>query len=202
MKYAKHKYQISTSTTFNVSLLALVLNGCADSIIIPVTVYENPSSDFTYIQTGNTFDLNAKKVGLTTYTWIFGTTDSITKTIATHTHSASSKDQSKICLAVTDLQGCTSKTCKTATIGVSKTKNLSEFKIYPNPNAGSFTIEIINLEEGALIEVFDLVGKKIKEAEMLKNIIRMYLDVESGIYIIKVKSGNKVWNKKVSIITF
>ena len=202
MQNAKHKYQIATSTTFNVSLLALVFNGCADSIINPVTVYENPSSDFTYIQTGNTFDLNAKKVGLTTYTWIFGTTDSITKTIATHTHIASSKDQSKICLAVTDLQGCTSKTCKTATIEVSKTEKSSEFKIYPNPNAGSFTIEIVNLEEGALIEVFDLVGKKIKEAEMLKNIIRVYLDVESGIYMMRVKSGNKVWNEKVSIITF
>lgn len=139
----KHKYKINTTTTYNVTLVSKT-DGCSDSITKQVTVNQNPNSGFTYTQTGNTFDLKAGTAGLKEYKWTFGNTDSISKTTETHTHTATSKDQSKICLKVSDISGCNSQTCTTVVLGIKPLLKEDDIKIYPNPNKGKLSIEISN----------------------------------------------------------
>jgi hypothetical protein len=73
----KHFYNIDgISKTYNVTLVATMSNGCIDSIIKPVTVNANPSSDFSFSQNANIVDFKASQAGNTEYLWKFGNGDS------------------------------------------------------------------------------------------------------------------------------
>ncbi len=82
-------------------------------------------------------------------------------------------------------------------VGISTVPVNKSFKIFPNPNNGSFTIEIDNPEMDAAIEVFDLLGKLVRKVERVEKVTLVNLDVESGIYLVKVKNGEVVWNQKM-----
>jgi PKD repeat protein len=193
----KHNYSISTTTTYNVTLVAQVLNGCADSISKALTINENPSSDFSYTYNGSKVDLKIAKGG-NSYQWKFGTTDSAKTTATTYTHTIKSSDQHTVCLTATDVSGCSSQTCKNVTVGILKLSEKS-FKIFPNPNNGSFTIELDNPEMDAAIEVFDVMGKLVRSVERVEKMTLVDLDVASGIYLVKVKNGEVVWMRKILV---
>jgi PKD repeat protein len=193
----KHNYTISTTTTYNVTLVAQVSGGCADSVSKALTINQNPSSDFSYTYNGSKVDLKIAKGG-NSYQWKFGTTDSVKTTATTYTHTIKSSDQHTVCLTATDLSGCSSQTCKNITVGILKLTEKS-FKIFPNPNNGSFTIELDNPEMDAAIEVFDLMGKLVKKLERVEKVTLVDLEVASGIYLVKVKTGGVVWNKKILV---
>ena len=196
----KHKFQISSTTTYNVTLVAQVTNGCSDSISKAITINKNPSSDFSYTYNGTKVDLKITKAG-NSYQWKFGTTDSAKTTATTYTHTIKSSDQTKVCLTATDISGCSSQTCKNVSVGILKLLKSDGFKLYPNPNTGSFTIEIENPSKDVSIEIFNLLGKLVKtiETNSSKSIYEIDLNSASGMYWVRVKNGNSVWNQKVSI---
>ena len=193
----KHNYTISTTTTYNVTLVAQVAGGCADSISKALTINQNPSSDFSYTCNGSKVDLKIAKGG-NSYQWKFGTTDSLKTTATTYTHTIKSSDQHTVCLTATDLSGCSSQTCKNVTVGILKLSEKS-FKIFPNPNNGSFTVEMENPEMDASIEVYNLIGELVKKVERVEKVTLIDLDVDSGIYLVKVRNGKVVGMKKVSV---
>ena len=193
----KHNYTISTTTTYNVTLVAQVTNGCADSISKALTINQNPSSDFSYTYNGSKVDLKIIKSG-NSYQWKFGTTDSLKTTATTYTHTIKSSDQHTVCLTATNLSGCSAQTCKNITVGILKLTEKS-FKIFPNPNNGSFTIELDKPEMDAAIEVFDVMGKLVRSVERVEKMTLVDLDVASGIYLVKVKNGEVVWMRKILV---
>lgn len=78
----------------------------------------------------------------------------------------------------------------------SNTETTSNIAIYPNPTTGKFTI---SETKGVDIEIFDITGKKIRH---YINISENKLDVdfsdeESGIYIIKLFTGNITKTTKI-----
>ena len=137
----KHKFQISTTTTFNVSLVAIA-DVCSDSINKAITVNQNPSSDFSYVLTGSNVDLKAVQTSNIKYEWKFGAMDSITQTISNYNRIINLSTQSKVCLRVTNLAGCVSQTCKDVTVGINPVIKDGDIKIYPNPSKGKLSIEI------------------------------------------------------------
>ena len=195
----KHNYKISNTTTYNVTLVAQVTNGCADSVTKAVTINKNPSSDFSYTYNGTKVDLKITKAG-NSYQWKFGTTDSAKTSATTYSHTIKSSDQTKVCLTATDISGCSSQTCKNVSVGILKVSEKS-FKIYPNPNNGSFNIEIENPSKEVSIEIFNLLGERVKKVETnsSKSIYEIDLNSTDGIYLVKVKNGISVWNQKVLI---
>ena len=196
----KHKFQISSTTTFNVTLVAVVTNGCSDSLTKALTVNSNPDSDFSFTTTGTKVDLIATVQGNSKYQWKFGNTDSTATTVGYYSHNIKSTDQYKVCLKVTNLAGCTSQTCKNVTLGISDISKSSGFKIYPNPNDGNFIIEIENPEKEVSIEVYDVMGRMVKKVERVEKVVRLDLDVEDGIYLVRVKNDGLVWNQKVFVL--
>lgn len=194
----KHKFQISSTTTYNVTLVAQVANGCADSISKAVTINKNPSSDFSYTYNGVKVDLKITKAG-NSYQWKFGTTDSVKTTATTYTHTIKSSDQTKVCLTATDISGCSSQTCKNVSLGILKVSNSEGFKLYPNPNSGSFTIEIENPSKDASIEIFNLLGERVGRVEKVGKVNSLDLNVADGMYWVRVKNGGEVWNQKLFI---
>lgn len=73
--------------------------------------------------------------------------------------------------------------------------------IYPNPNSGNFTIEIDNPEKDISVEVYNLIGEKIKTIETVTSQSQYSVDLNlaNGIYVVKVRNGGMVYNQKVNI---
>ncbi len=195
----RHKFQISSTTTFNVTLVAVVTNGCSDSLTKAITVNSNPDSDFSFTTTGNKVDLRATVQGNTKYQWKFGNTDSATTTVGYFTHTIKSSDQYNVCLRVTNLAACTAQTCKNVTVGISGIAKPSGFKIYPNPNDGNFIVEIENPGKEVSVEVYDMMGRLVKMVTKVEKATFLDLEVEAGIYLVRVNNGGVFWNQRVVV---
>ncbi len=197
----KHLYTIGgVSRTFNVTLVAFVSDGCSDSVVNAITVNSNPISDFSYTTNNNSVDFKATQLGNTFYKWRFGNGDSAISSSNNYTYAYSKLSGNyTACLQVVNTANCFSETCKTIniTIGVSPLSKPSGFKIYPNPNSGSFTIEIENPSNDVSIEIFNLLGKLVKKVERVEKVTLIELDAADGIYLVKVKNGNLVWNQSL-----
>jgi hypothetical protein len=72
---------------------------------------------------------------------------------------------------------------------------ISKINIYPNPTKNILNIKT-NLHILATIEIYDIKGKLIIKQELLNNSINLE-NLESGIYIIKIKDSDKTYTSKV-----
>ncbi|MDD5569743.1 MAG: T9SS type A sorting domain-containing protein [Bacteroidales bacterium] len=85
--------------------------------------------------------------------------------------------------------------------GVKEIKNKfskENFSLYPNPADNEITVELKDAEKSDLISIYDCSGKLVltKQINGSKNIISIKNFV-SGIYFVKITSGNKVFSKRL-----
>jgi hypothetical protein len=200
----KHKYNIGgVSKTFNVSLLANTTSGCPDTIIKAVTINANPKSDFNFTTSGNQVFFNAIELSASNYSWTFGdggnTNTSNTKTSYTYSKFPSGKYTA--CLKVSNIAGCISESCKEITItGASAhLRTKTEFKIYPNPSKGCFSIEIPYSIDLLSIELLDIRGQVVYKLTSDQTIVNLNLNLPSGVYFLRLKDGTSVLNNKIVI---
>ncbi|MFA8449679.1 MAG: clostripain-related cysteine peptidase [Bacteroidales bacterium] len=73
----------------------------------------------------------------------------------------------------------------------------AEINIYPNPNSGNFTINTKELI-GAKLSILHISGKAILNKEIHSNLIKVN-GLDSGVYLIKIASKNKLIIRKVVI---
>lgn len=79
-------------------------------------------------------------------------------------------------------------------------------KVYPNPFTSFINIELLQkINETVSIELYSIIGKKIKEERQFLNSFSIIKfnnleNLSSGIYLLKIKIGNKVIQKKISKI--
>ncbi len=70
--------------------------------------------------------------------------------------------------------------------------------IFPNPGNGIFTINVLNTSTNCSLEISDLLGNKVGNEVNFANEAEIDLsEYASGIYIAKVKAGNKLITKKI-----
>ena len=94
----------------------------------------------------------------------------------------------------------------TAKLVLDVTENsLENFQVYPNPSEGQFTVVFSSEEVGDVdISIYDLLGRKLKEKSYKETSIQFEEifnaeDVTSGIYILKVRKGQRVSFRKLKI---
>lgn len=75
------------------------------------------------------------------------------------------------------------------------TEELSELSIYPNPTKDK--VKIVSNNPIDTVEVYDILGKKVKQLEGMSEI--NVSDLNSGIYLLKIWIGNKVQTKKIVV---
>lgn len=78
-----------------------------------------------------------------------------------------------------------------------KAMETSEITLYPNPNNGQFQLDLAT--ESATVSVYDTLGKQIFNKEVLDNEVINLENAGKGIYMVVIKSGNTVSNKKVIV---
>lgn len=197
-----HIFPVSGITkTYNVTLVATLNGKCSDSITKGVTVNANPVSDFTYTLNSSRLDLKASQANNSAYRWKFGTSDSVVTSVITYSYNITKPNQYYVCLRVNNISGCSSETCKTILTGISSIHKIDDVTIYPNPNNGKFVINIQNPTNEVRIDIYNLLGEKIKTLQTVpfKSSYETDLDVANGIYFVSVKNGEYIFNQKLFV---
>ena len=167
------------------TLIVLDSNECLDTIFKWVIWYANPNSDFTYTYSGKNWSFLANPSGIK-YRWFFGDRDSANTRNASHTYKDTLSSHT-VCLEVTNAAGCISQTCiQTKTVEISTLTKPQGFKIYPNPNSGSFEIELEVAKTDNHIEIINQIGQTVYRAEFNQSPQRLDLNLSKGIYLVKV----------------
>ncbi|MCC6181845.1 MAG: T9SS type A sorting domain-containing protein, partial [Bacteroidia bacterium] len=132
----------------------------------------------------------------------FDDKDSITVTTENYVHPLKNWQPIKICLSITDINNCSSQTCKTVPVSVTPDSYQVhwDFKIYPNPNNGTFTIETQNSGE-LEVQIFDVLGREIgfEQNKISQYSCLIKLHETKGILFIKLKQNGVIGVGRVSI---
>lgn len=92
-----------------------------------------------------------------------------------------------------------------ACVGVNETSNNQDFRVYPNPSGGSFTIQLLPTKPRLTIELFNLLGERVYSEEIrviVGHPIEKQVDVlslPSGLYILKITGENYSGSQKIRI---
>jgi hypothetical protein len=83
--------------------------------------------------------------------------------------------------------------------------NINNLNVFPNPSSGEFVISFeTSKPEDIQIRIYDVLGQLIKEETAIKNTGKYsqqinLANVSKGIYILQIKAGDEVLNKKIEV---
>lgn len=72
-------------------------------------------------------------------------------------------------------------------------------KLYPNPNNGSFTIEVTDIYLDGEFLIFDTYGKKLYFETIKRNVTQINRRLESGVYYVTLIKGNNKHVEKIIV---
>ena len=85
-------------------------------------------------------------------------------------------------------------------VGMNDIKENSIFRVYPNPAEDFINIYLDGEKSPELIQLLDMSGKICFETRNIHNRYPLRIksqDMESGIYLVKIYSGDKIVSKKI-----
>jgi len=134
------------------------------------------------------------------YLWNTGSTDTTVLITGTDT-------SFNVSLSVTDNNGCIADTTVTISFSVcnairelTKTDNI-DFSVYPNPNNGNFTLQLIEPANKIAIALYDALGRKVfeqKERTTTKQLPVTVIGIAPGIYSLCLTTDKfSSWKKVV-----
>lgn len=159
-------------------------------------------------------------------TWYWGDGNSTNSLYPSHTYSAAGLYN--ICVVITTTCGATATACVNSNIYRGNSENaqiaqvtvvnpnpvptginqntavLTDVKLFPNPNNGSFELNINGAEEKAEIAIYNIIGKQVYSSveTSVNGNVNKKLNLEelaAGTYFVKMTSGNKYYNSKLVI---
>jgi hypothetical protein len=74
-------------------------------------------------------------------------------------------------------------------------------KVYPNPNNGQFTLELTNIESGATVDIYNMLGARVYQSTTT-NGVRHKINlpgIKKGIYFVKIMDGKKQFTRKMIV---
>ena len=78
--------------------------------------------------------------------------------------------------------------------------NQNNFKLYPNPSNGKFIVNSLEFVPNSKIEVYSILGTKLFEREIKSNSQNFELNLNSGLYIYRIKVNSSVVKQDKIII--
>jgi Secretion system C-terminal sorting domain/PKD domain len=177
---------------------------CSDTLTKNVVISPLPNSGFTFTKSGRTVNFTPTSSGQTAYDWDFDDGSTANTESPTHEFDQAIVQTFNVCLRVTSQPGCQSQSCNDISIDLVgiEDKDLQFFAIYPNPNKGSFTISIGEINGDMQIDITDATGKLIHVVDT-DNITTSYQvqleNVATGIYMVNVKNGETTTSQRIMV---
>ncbi len=201
---------ISETTGNSYTVTITNVNSCqATSSPIIITVNSNPSASFSFLQSDPIVDFTGSVTGgspLYSYSWDFG--DLTSDNILSPSHTYNSDGLYDVIFCATDNNACSD--CDTnqlniITTGINVNLVGGEFFITPNPNSGSFTVNLnsVNPLGFTTLEIFNSIGQLI-QTETINNQTntlrkQVELNVAKGICTIRLTTNGNVYSEKLII---
>jgi len=112
-----------------------------------------------------------------------------------------------VTLTVIDENG-NSSTCETTvnvvnTTGIEEAELAKRISIYPNPNDGSFVVDLteVDLEQDAIMTLLDITGREVWNQNVSRSMINVEInDASRGIYILRLDNNGLQVSKRISVI--
>ncbi len=196
----------STEGTYTVSLNALTVDGCVNTITTDVVILPSPVVDFT-----SAFDSDLNLVSFTnlttissgsnvSYDWSFG--DDTTSDLFEPTHQYAVNDVYDVTLSVTSDAGCVgSATQSVNAVGVfDMERGMDVLSLYPNPSLGDFFIEST---ETLQFYIVDQIGQRVSNEQLLLANQNKRVSVDflaDGLYILVGYNDKHLVQKRFEIL--
>lgn len=177
------------SATFTYIVTGTDSNGCVSTDSATVVVFPTPTNPLV-TQNGA---LLVAASGYATYQWFFGgsaiagATDSIYQPVQNGAHT----------VVVTDSNGCEASTTVDGIVGRWEASLLGYLEIYPNPNAGQFSLAL-ELASGRDLEirVLNLLGQVLHTEQAKASAGRWTYEMDlhglaEGVYMLEVRTGDQ-----------
>jgi PKD repeat protein len=210
-----HVYNVTSTTTYNVTLKASIAGGCSDSISKPITINEGPKTcdfvadpDYSFafygmkLQTVNTGGTPTIQPGVTV-NWAIETAGSKKGAVVQNDFGKDGEYQITM-RATVDATGCECTKSKTVVLNRTATKDLAEtgVALYPNPNNGNFNIALnASFGKEVSVQVLTIAGANVKQLQSA-NTGLLHInaaDLANGVYVVRVTSGEKVVTRKITV---
>jgi PKD repeat protein len=170
-----------------------------------IVVGEAPTAGFTSVINMGTVDLTNTSTGADTYAWDFGDGETSSDESPSHTYTANGNYT--ITLSVTNDCGTTTWTEDVTAMITSTTlpEAVSAFNFYPNPNNGSFYLEIEAAPTKVLqVQLYDIIGRKMMNEQFDFNSGQLSHRFEmthlaAGTYVLQLVIGDDVLVRKVVV---
>lgn len=212
-------YNIVQTTSYNVTLYAYIVDGCADSITQRVTVNESPRTcdfkttpDYAYSFFGVKVEpVNASGVAggqnNIDYTWIFaggGTLKSKDLAAAVNYDLQSDGEYTVTMKALVRQTGCECTKIKKIVMNRAATKDLLEVgvAVYPNPTAGDIKVATSKtFGANITVNVMSITGKVVYSTTAANQGVMVLNagELSNGIYLVQVISGNNQVTRKITV---
>ncbi len=154
------------TSTFLVTLKAVVEDGCSDSVTLPVTVNAATSAVFNASVSGRFVQFEpVVKDGSNQYNWRFGEGSRSTEISPSHHYENIDYGTFEVCLGIINQAACVSEYCEQISINLlnSGISSISNFRVFPNP--AKETITIIG-PESCSINIYNSIGKCLFSADL------------------------------------
>lgn len=169
-----------------------------------ITVAGPPVADFTYTANQTTVTFNTNTQNGATYIWSFG--DGATSNEQNPVHTYAAPGTYKVILTVNNNCGTSIvEYAITLTSGTSEAAWIENFRLFPNPNPGLFTVEMNGLPQDKVeFTLYNALGQRIhSETEDFRAgaMVRQfhYPELAAGVYTLKVQADGAAKYFKLSI---
>jgi sugar lactone lactonase YvrE len=88
-------------------------------------------------------------------------------------------------------------------LSINELVKTGDVRVYPVPNNGNFTIALSNNNYGVSdLEIYNILGEKVysQSINSKQNNITLSLNLNTGLYILQLKSGNGIISKKIEVV--
>jgi hypothetical protein len=84
--------------------------------------------------------------------------------------------------------------------GIDDVDITSWFRLYPNPNSGDFIMDFTDLQgKSVTLAIYDMRGRQVYLKELDGENVPLSVDLPSGVYLVTVESGGKIFKQKLII---
>jgi PKD repeat protein len=207
-----HVYSSATDQSYDVELVASVINGCSDEITKTINIFANPTTcDFTiqhqgedgfrnFIFTPTDGTTEGPQNGVT-YSWFFEDGSSFEGDLGMNNFQQDGTyEVTMVARNDNDCECRMTKTVSVDMVGLNDVELAENFLIYPNPNNGQFNISLNGFEGITQIEILSLTGQNIYTQSTESELTEINLtNLAEGMYLVKLTNNGKTAVTKINV---
>ncbi|MES2617498.1 MAG: PKD domain-containing protein [Bacteroidota bacterium] len=205
-----HAYASGVSQVYTVKLRADIAGGCSDSLSKSITIFPLPGTcnfdadrDYTTSLTNYKFTPTGGASTGINYTWLMGDGNQLSSSQGGVNYSFAGRNKYCITMIARNQAGCecaTTKCINLATDIASAEIMNNNLSVYPNPNNGLFNVTFDAQVSEMTVYVYNTIGELVNTVTVDSNTANIDLSaMASGVYVVKVVTGNQVATKKITV---